>query len=111
MIEKANAKVNAYQLMLAEKKRIEDEKLRETAAIFDAAEEIYIPPMEKIIRGDGAIAVTKTEKKFKVVDISKVPLKYLTIDEKSIAQDIKLGISEIPGLEIFEETTTQLRVR
>lgn len=111
VIELANAKVNGYQLMLAERKRVEDEKLRETADIFDAADELYIPPMEKTLRGEGAIAVTKTEKKFRVTDITRVPTKYLIVDEKSLMQDIKLGISEVPGIEIYETTTTNLRIR
>lgn len=111
VIDVANAKANGYQRQLEEQKRQEDENLKAAAALFDAAEEIYIPPMEKTIRGDGAVAVTRTEKKFKVVDLSKVPLKYLTIDSKIVEQDIKLGIDSIPGIEIFEETTTQLRIR
>jgi len=110
-INVANAKVNAYQHQLAEAKRLEEEKLREAASLFDAEDEVFVTPLEKVIRGDGAIAVTKTEKRFKVTDLSKVPLKYLTINEKIVEQDIKLGINEIPGLEIWEETSTQLRIR
>lgn len=111
VINMANAKANGYLRMLEEIKRQEDEKLREAAALFDSAEELYIPPMEKIIRGDGAVTVTKIEKRFKVLDITKVPTKYLVVDEDAIKKDLKLGIQEIPGLEIWEETTTQLRIR
>lgn len=111
VIDMANAKANGYLRMLEEMKRKEDEKLREAAALFDAADELYIPPMEKIIRGDGAVTVTKAEKKFKVLDIAKVPTKYLVVDEDAIKKDLKLGIGDIPGLEIWEETTTQLRTR
>jgi len=111
VIDLANAKANGYQRMLEDLKRQEEEKIRAAAALFDAEEEIYIPPMEKVIRGEGAVAVTKTEKKFKVTDLSKVPLKYLMVDEKAIEQDIRLGINQIEGLEIYEETTTQLRIR
>ncbi len=111
IIALANAKANGYQRMLEEQRILEEEKIRAAAALFDVEEEIYIAPMEKVIRGDGAVAVTKTEKKFKVMDISKVPLRYLMVDEKAIAQDIKLGINDISGIEIYEETTTQLRIR
>lgn len=111
VIELANAKVNGYQKLLEEKKQKEEAELREVAALFDAGEDIYVPPVEKIIRGDGAIAVTKIEKKFRVVDITKVPAKYLAIDEKAVTLDLKLGLDAISGLEIYEETTTQLRVR
>jgi hypothetical protein len=111
VIALANRKTSGYQIMLEEIKRKEDEKIRNGAALFDAEDEIYIPPMEKVMRGDGAMAITKVEKRFKVVDLSKVPLKYLMIDAISIEQDIKLGINEISGISIYEEQTTQLRVR
>lgn len=111
VIDMANAKANGYLQMLEEIKRKEDEKLREAAALFDAADELYIPPMEKTIRGDGAVTVTKKEKRFKLVDITKVPTKYLMIDEAAIKKDLQLGLAEIPGIEVFEETTTQLRIR
>ena len=111
VISVANSKANGYQRMLEDQRRKEEEALEIAADLFDAADEVYVPPVERIIRGDGAVAVTKTQKKFKVADLSKVPLKYLTLDERAVERDIKLGINSIPGLEIYEETTTQLRVR
>lgn len=111
VIDMANGKANGYVRMLEEVKRKKDEDLRTQAALFDAENDIYIPPMENIIRGEGAITVTKIETKFRVVDLSKVPLKYLMVDEAAVKRDLKLGIPEIPGLEIFEEKTTQLRTR
>ncbi len=111
VIDMANAKSSAYLRMLEEAKKKEDEELRKTAAIFDAEDEIYIPPMEKNIRGDGAVLVTTKEKAFRVIDLSKVPTKYLMIDEKAVERDLKLGIAEIPGLDIYETTKTQLRTR
>ncbi len=111
VIDVANAKANGYLRLLEDVKRKEDEKLKEAAALFDAADEIYIPPMEKIIRGDGAVTVTRIEKRFKVLDIKKVPTKYLLVDEAAIKKDLNLGLAEIAGIEIWEETTTQLRIR
>ena len=111
VIDLANAKANGYMRHLEAAKRIEDAKIREAASLFDAADEIYIVPMEKSIRGNGAVTVSKTEKKFKLIDLSKVPLKYLMLDEAAIKKDLQLGISSIEGLEVYEETTTQLRIR
>ena len=111
VISLANLKVNGYHALLEQKKAKEEALLREAASLFDASDEVYVPPVEKVLRGDGAVAVTKIEKEFRVLDISKVPLKYLMIDEKAVKQDLKLGISEIPGLEVYEETTTTLRIR
>ncbi len=111
VIALANAKVNGYHKLLEDLKRKEEEALRAEAAMFDAEDEVYVPPLEKVLRGDGAVSVTKTEKSFKVVDLSKVPMKYLRVNEKAIEQDLKLGINEISGLEIYETTSTQLRIR
>ena len=112
VIELANSKANGYLSNLEALKRAEDEKLRAAAALFDAEEELYIPPLEKsAVRGDGAVAVTKKELRFKLLDISKVPAKYLALDEMAIRKDLALGLAEIPGLEVYEETVTSLRVR
>lgn len=110
-IEIANHHATLYLRHLQDLKRAEDEKLRKAAALFDAEEDLYIPHLETKIRSEDVTITTKTEKQFRVVDISKVPRKYLTIDEEAIMQDIKLGVGEIPGLEISETTTTRLRVK
>lgn len=111
IIDQANDKANGYVRMLEDLKKKSDEDLRAAASLFDEELDLYIPPLEATIRGDGAIAITKTEKHFRITDITKVPTKYLMVDEKAIKQAIKLGITEIPGLEIYEEKTTQLRKR
>jgi hypothetical protein len=111
VIDLANAKSTSYQRLLEDQRRQEEERLRKAADLFDAADEVYVPALEKVLRGDGASAVTKVEKRFRVLDVTKVPAKYLVVDEKKLIQDIKLGINEICGIEIYEETITSLRVR
>ena len=107
----ANGKASGYLQQLEDLKRKEDEKLRAAAAIFDSEEELYIPPLETTVRGNGAVAVKKTELAYRLVDITKVPARYLVIDEAAVKKDLQLGLVEIPGLEVYEKTTTQLRVR
>lgn len=111
VIDMANGKANGYVRMLEEAKRKKDEDLKAQAALFDAEEDLYIAPMETVIRGQGASTVTRVETKFRVVDISKVPMQYLMVNEAMVKRDIKLGIFQIDGLEIYEEKTTQLRTR
>lgn len=111
VIQIANVKSNSYLRVLEDIKRKEDELLREAASMFDASEDIYIPPMEKNIRGEGATMIQKTEKKFRVLDITKIPTKYLMVDEDAVKRDLKLGLSEIAGIEVWDEKTTQLRIR
>lgn len=112
IIDVANQKTAAYQRLLEEQKRAKDEEIRLAAQLFEVpADEVYIAPLEKNVKGDGAMMVTKTEKRFRVVDIAKVPVKYLTVNERAVEVDLNLGLAEIPGIEIYEETTTQLRKR
>jgi hypothetical protein len=111
VIEVANAKATSYQSLLEQKRQEEEARLRAAAELFDAADEVYVPALEKVIRGEGASAVTKVQKRFRVVDLSKVPPKYLMIDEKKLLQDIKLGLDCVDGIEIYEESVTTLRTR
>jgi hypothetical protein len=111
VIEIANAKSAGYLRILEEAKKKEEEETKKLATLFDAEDEVYVPPLEKTIRGEGAILVTKTEKTFRVLDIFKVPLKYLMIDEEAVQRDLRLGVGEIPGLDIYTIQKTSLRTR
>ena len=106
----ANSKANGYVQQLEAQKAKEDERMRLAAALFDE-EPGYIEPMASTLRGSGAMAVSKKEKCFRLLDIAKVPAKYLVVDESAVKKDLALGIAEIPGLEIYEETKTSLRLR
>jgi hypothetical protein len=111
VIDIANAKAAGYLRMLEVMKKQEDDKLKAAAALFDAEDEIYIAPMEIMPKGDGATMVVRVVRNFRVTDMAKVPAKYLMVDEAAIKRDLKLGVSEIDGIEIFEEKITQLRTR
>jgi hypothetical protein len=111
IISLCNEKTNAYMKSLESKAKAEKEAAREAAEILGLSETVYVPEVSHTLKGDGALAVTKTIKKFRVVDASLVPLKYLLVDEKAVQNDLKLGIQTIPGLEIYEETITTLRTR
>lgn len=104
VIKITNAKANDYRMILESKHK----DLIDMASIFDA-DGVYIPPVESPAM-NGTIAVKKY-KRFAVTNIDNVPSKYLKLDEEAVERDLKLGINIIPGLEIFEETTTTLRVR
>lgn len=106
----AKEKTAKYQELLEEIKRDEEEQIKKAVALLDL-DDPYIAPAEKTHRGDGAIAYTKLVTKFRLVDLSKVPRKYLILDEASVEQDIKLGVVEIAGIELFEEKVTTLRTR
>ena len=111
VIDMANAKVGAYEAEREEQKRLSDLALREEADLFNSGDALYIAPLVKNIEAQEAIGVTKVEKKFRVVNQNEVPTKYLKIDEDAVKQDIKLGVQHIPGIEIWEETKTTLRIK
>jgi len=48
---------------------------------------------------------------YKIVDIEKIPKKYLKIDSKKVQEDVKNGIRNIEGLEIFEVKKHQFRLK
>lgn len=47
--------------------------------------------------------------KFEVQDLNLVPREYLSIDEKKVREAIQKGITEIPGIRAYQETTIALR--
>lgn len=84
------------------------ENCRKQAAEIIGAEDIgQLEP----VKSDSASIYTRTVIEIQVNDLSKVPLKYLKIDESLVKQDIKAGIFYIPGIEISENKITQLRSR
>lgn len=91
-----------YNLMLESTKILDEEN--EKPVLGDAAN-------EKPLRGDGAIVYTRTVRKFRIVDESKIPAKYLKVDMEAIERDIALGIAEIPGVEVYQEKVVQLKKR
>lgn len=109
VIELANLKTSTYMKRLESAQSAEEQKLKAAADLFDASDDILVP-MVKPVRGEGASVITKVEKHFRIIDADKIPKKYMIIDEQAIKRDIALGVLDIPGIEIFEEKTTKLRV-
>lgn len=82
-------------------------QINQTAAAFEDGE--LFPDVRP--KGQGASLAVIRKKRFRITDLEKVPRRYLTISEDAVLADLKLGVGEIPGLEVYEETTTQLRVK
>jgi len=109
--EIAKKKTAGYQEMLEEVKRQEEAKIKEAVDLLGLEDMPYLPPMIQTQRSASAVAYTKQVKRFKVEDLSKVPLQFLQLNEEAVEQAIKLGQTEIPGVLIWEEKVTQLRTR
>jgi hypothetical protein len=105
IIQIANAKTAQYlAIKQAELKAEQDEASMLGVTIPQVMTEVPS-------RGEGAMAYTRVEKKFRVTDISKVPVQYLMLNEEAVDRDVKLGIGSIPGIVIYEETKVHLRTR
>ena len=105
------AKCEEYQKSLEKARKFLEDQMTKALDLLGLDDAVYAPPVEKSIRGEGALMYTRTVRKFRTVDLSKVPLKYLQVNEELLARDIKLGVAEIPGIEIYNEEVTQLRSR
>jgi hypothetical protein len=104
-------KTSEYQLMLDKKRSEEIERQNEIAKVLGDTAPVFVPQIEKTLRGDGVIAYTKTEKKFRVKEALEVPRQFLQVNESAIEMAIKQGCTQIPGIEIYEEQKTVLRSR
>lgn len=106
----ANIKAAEYTQLLEEKKAQEQAQQQEAADLLDLPDPISLPD-EGPVRGQGAAAVTVKKTKWRIIDESAIPRKYLTINSDLVDRDVKLGVFSIPGIEIYEEKTTTLRKR
>jgi hypothetical protein len=112
VIHIANAKATQYQRLLEQQKVDEEAAIKAAAELLGISdEEVFVPAVDSSLRGEGATATTSVKKKFKIVDMNQIPRKYLILDEKAVERDLKLGITHIEGLEVYEEKQTTLRVR
>lgn len=96
IIERTNAETTAYSALLEKNKEADD---------FFSLD----GPVEAKSLGEGATLIKKIEKRFRIVNEHEVPRQFLKPNEDKIATHVKLGVDNIPGVEIYEETVTSLR--
>lgn len=107
----ANTKAEDYSAMLEMARKKEATALAEASQVLGFEIDLE-PQKEESIRGQGANLATRTVRKFRTVDLTKVPFKYLQVNEALVERDInKFAVDQIEGLEIYEEKTTYLRTR
>jgi len=68
-----------------------------------------IPEGQGVVRTEAASAHQRKVWAFEIVDMVAIPREYLAVNEQSIRDAIKMGIRNIPGIHIFEETKTVFR--
>jgi hypothetical protein len=68
-----------------------------------------VPKVDSVTRTESGSAHTRHNWTFELEDISKVPAEYLMVNKPVVNAMIKAGSREIPGLRIFEKTSTVFR--
>lgn len=86
----------ASETLKAEAERMEKEILSETKTALKTVEKNAVTGARKVW-------------KFEVLDPDEVPRKYLVVDEKLVRDAVKVGIRDIGGVRIYEETEIALR--
>lgn len=66
--------------------------------------------LEEIKVADGTIS-RKNVFTFNIESPESVPSEYLIVDQKAIAEAVKNGVRNIPGVNIFESVQTSLRIK
>jgi hypothetical protein len=66
-------------------------------------------PEQTVARTAEGSAHVRKVWKFEIVDPGLVPEAYRVVDEGKVRQAVSAGVREIPGVRIFEESTTVIR--
>lgn len=110
----ASAAERRKQEALAAKARQaqEDAERDAQAASMAQAQATVAAPREAArgIRTDSGSISLATHWTFEVVDASQVPREFLTVDEKAIRAAVLAGTRVIPGVNVFSESLTKVRI-
>lgn len=68
-----------------------------------------IPEVKTVTHTAEGSAYQRTVWTHEIVDATRVPRKYLMVDEAEIKKAVKAGVRRIAGVRIFEKTTTVMR--
>lgn len=101
-------KISSYQTAEAKRAATEDAKIEDKMAKGKISLNTAVKKMTEVARPESEVATEsgtlkfRTVKKWRVLDIKKVPLEYLIVDEQLVNQARKSN-SPIPGIEYYEE--------
>jgi len=118
------AKINSYsvkqEMIRREAERKAQDEARKLQAKIDAEAKkknikpVVVPPpvlpvkSEPTRTAEGS-ASTRKVWAWEVEDHSLIPFKWMVLDEKKVNQAVRLGMRNIPGIRIYQETKTVLR--
>lgn len=101
----------------AEKRRLDAEAAKAQQRENKRAAKAHVQPVQVVAPVPvvapppttvGAVTARKVWK-WRLVDRTKLPEKYLVVDGEALGRDVRGGAREIPGVEIYEEETLAVR--
>ena len=104
-------KIGVY--MEAERKKAEDEakRLAEQAKKETGdAKPVPIEVPKMSVQATSGKVSAKEIKSYEIVDESKIPREYLTVDRGAIQKAVRDGVKDIPGVKIVKKTSVAFRV-
>jgi hypothetical protein len=69
-----------------------------------------LPQKQEPVRTEEGSASQRADWKWKLVDIAQVPREYLVIDSVALNKAVRAGARVIPGIEIYQEESVQIRL-
>ncbi len=107
--EEARSRAASEAEIAAVKKKAEEEaKAREVVAPI--VQEPIVPRESNVTRSESGVAAYQRKTwTFEITDETQIPREYLKVDDSKIRDAIKMGVREVPGLKIFESSTTVFR--
>ncbi|MBU1621923.1 MAG: hypothetical protein KKF27_21100 [Gammaproteobacteria bacterium] len=101
---KERERINALKIEAARAEMAVNGELSEPV---DLVEETPAPLQR--YRSDIGTTSTMKVRKWRIVDFSQIPDEYKAVDAGKVTKLVKAGIGSIPGIEIYEEETLQVR--
>jgi hypothetical protein len=89
--------------------KLAEEETAKNAVIAPTVVAPVVQETPKITRTEGGSASQRKAWTFEVIDAGAIPREFLMVDEAQIRDAVKMGVREIPGVRIFEETKVIFR--
>lgn len=106
--ERRRAEAEARKRVEAEQKRLDAEAKKDGYEPVKV-EAPVLPDPPKVTYTDAGSVYQRKDWVHEITDANKIPREYLMPNEKKIKDAIKAGVRAIPGVNIFEQSTTVTR--
>ena len=110
--EQERRRLEQQRKAMEEAKKLQDEIDKAAKAAEEPPMVVVMPVVAdapKVTRTASGSASLRTTWVFEITDFSLLPDKFKQVDRVAINAEIKAGIRQIPGVRIYEQTSTQIR--